>query len=496
MQALSRRAAIAAAASALAIVATAPSAHADSLVYVKGGNVWISHGDGSNPKQVTGAANTWSWPTEDDAGHILVAGGAESVNAGVEDTAGSQIYRLDQQGQSLSAPQLTPGSSSTGSCPTYPPQSLRVAPDGQHYAYHAFFCDHFITEIGTVGGSGFTSSEYMSDFVDPYWVSNSDFVASRGGEPLVDSDGEWWVHELGQQIDYGYNWFGDPANYASEGGWATGFDGIAVSRDGTKVATVEDDAANWLGAAHQVAVRLWSAGGAPSSANPSPATPSFECELDLGGDPSSTDWFDNAGPTFSPDGTRLAFAEPDGIHIANVSNLANCATVTAPLVIPGATQPFWSAANEAANAGYVSPGGGNTGGNGGPPAAQPKISSLGMHPKRFRVTGAHPGAMLQFKLAEAATAKIAFARASTGRKHGRRCVKATRRNRHAEKCTLMRTIGSVRTSASSGINRWKFTGRLHNRKLSPGRYLLTVSAVDAAGRRSSPKSTWFTVLGH
>jgi hypothetical protein len=55
-----------------------------------------------------------------------------------------------------------------------------------------------------------------------------------------------------------------------------------------------------------------------------------------------------------PDGTRLAFAEPDGVHVANVSNLSNCASVTAPLVIPGATQPSWSAADEAANA-YVAP---------------------------------------------------------------------------------------------------------------------------------------------
>src|SRR6185437_13421308 len=80
------------------VVWVAPIASADSLVYMRDGEVWIAHADGSDAKQVTGQANNWSWPTEDDAGNILVAGGQGGVRAGVEDTPGSEIYRISQQG--------------------------------------------------------------------------------------------------------------------------------------------------------------------------------------------------------------------------------------------------------------------------------------------------------------------------------------------------------------------------------------------------------------
>jgi hypothetical protein len=284
----------------------ASSAHADSLVYMKGGNVWISHGDGTSARQVTGGPNTWSWPTEDDTGHILVAGGAGGISAGMEDTPGSEIYRLDQHGASLAAPQQTPGSFSTVSCPTYPPVGLRVAPDGQHFAYHSWFCDHNIVELGTVGGNAFTSSDYIQDMVFPAWVNSSEYLVSRGGDPgfgTCDPPNshytcEWGGRTVGQDVNYWYPWFADTA------GSATGFDGEAISRDGTKFAVVEDDGADWLGAAHNVEVRLFSApSGVPGPAADTTPAPTFKCQITLPADPSSTLWYYDAGPTFSPDGT-------------------------------------------------------------------------------------------------------------------------------------------------------------------------------------------------
>ncbi len=499
----------AAAAAALTTALFTSSATADSLVYMKGGNVWIAHGDGSNPRQITGGPNTWSWPTEDDAGNILVAGGQEYVSGGVEDTAGSQIYRLNQQGGSLATPQQTPGSMSTVGCVTYAPVSLRVAPDGVHYAYDSWFCDHFITQIGTVGGQGFTSSEYMSEFQFPYWVDNSEFVISRGGPPLQDSDGEWWVHVLGQSYDHGFNWFGDPATYAGDpGGWATGYDGIAVSRDGTKAATVEEDAANWGGAAHNVVIRLWSAGGAPTPSHQTVTAPTFKCQFNLGGDPSETFWYYSAGPTFSPDGTRLAFALPDGIYIADVSNLDDCSSVTANLVIPDATQPFWSAGNEAPNAGYVPPAGGGGGGTGGGTTAHdstaPVIGALTMRPSRFAVAAqATPmsakkrrrspkGSTVRYTLSEPATVTLTVEQSLKGHKKGRRCVKGSKR--HARSCTLAIAKGTLTRHGQSGANQLGFSGRLGRKKLSPGSYTLVVRATDAAGNHSRKKSVHFIIL--
>jgi hypothetical protein len=55
-------------------------------------------------------------------------------------------------------------------------------------------------------------------------------------------------------------------------------------------------------------------------------------------------------PTFSPDGGRLAWAEDDGIKVVTVPSFAGgCttdgATPTAPLVIPGGSQPDWGPAD-------------------------------------------------------------------------------------------------------------------------------------------------------
>src|SRR3954447_23717323 len=85
---------------ALAAAAIIPSAaRADSLVYTKAGNVWISHADGSDPRQVTGTQNNWAWPSQADDGTIFVAGGAVRVNPDGSDSDGStEIYRYDQNG--------------------------------------------------------------------------------------------------------------------------------------------------------------------------------------------------------------------------------------------------------------------------------------------------------------------------------------------------------------------------------------------------------------
>ncbi|HKN94419.1 MAG TPA: hypothetical protein VJU60_08815 [Thermoleophilaceae bacterium] len=503
MRAPARRAAILAAALAITPVLFASAAHADSLVYMNGGNVWISHGDGSNPRQVTGGPNTWSWPTEDDSGNILVAGGQENINAGIEDTAGSEIHRMNQQGAELSAPQQTPGSMSSVACPTYPPVSVRVAPDGQHYAYHAFFCDHFITFIGTVGGAGFTDGEYMEDFMFPYWVNNSAFLMTRGGVQFSTCDTstgdscEWWTHDLGDATNNGWPWFSDDASSAS------GFDGIAISRDGTKFASIEDDGANYGGAAQNVELRLWAASGAPTNATGGNAsTPTLKCTLNLPDDPQSTLWYYNAGPTFSPDGTRIAFAEPDGVHIADVSNLNSCPS-SAPLVIPGATQPFWSGANEAANAGYVAP---TPGPQPGPvrDTTAPVLGSLGISPKRFAVgkkatalsakkKHSHQGAMVRYTLSEPARVSFAVERSAKGHKKGRKCVKAGKRS-HGKACVLWVKQATLTRAGISGANQLAFSGRLGHRKLAAGSYELVAQAVDAAGNKSAKKVVRFTIV--
>ena len=63
-----------AAASIVAVAAVAAPAAADSMVYVKDGNVWLANADGSSPYQVTldgTAANPYESSSEADDGTIV-----------------------------------------------------------------------------------------------------------------------------------------------------------------------------------------------------------------------------------------------------------------------------------------------------------------------------------------------------------------------------------------------------------------------------------------
>jgi len=74
-------------------------------------------------------------------------------------------------------------------------------------------------------------------------------------------------------------------------------------------------------------------------------------------------------PTFSPDGSRAAFAVGDGVHVVTVPDLsAGCTTTgaspTTQLLIAGATQPDWGPADAPSSRPGGSGGGGTPGGGG------------------------------------------------------------------------------------------------------------------------------------
>ena len=55
----------------LLLAALPAAAHADSLVYVNSGAVWISHSDGSAAREVVATANNWTWPSRGRRRHDL-----------------------------------------------------------------------------------------------------------------------------------------------------------------------------------------------------------------------------------------------------------------------------------------------------------------------------------------------------------------------------------------------------------------------------------------
>jgi sugar lactone lactonase YvrE len=105
------------------------------------------------------------------------------------------------------------------------------------------------------------------------------------------------------------------------------------------------------------------------------------------------------------------------------------------------------------------------------------------------------GTRVAFRLDEAASVRFTVERALPGRRAGGRCVKPTRRNRRARRCTrYVPRRGDFAIPAAEGLTAFRFTGRLRNRRLPPGRYRMVAVATDAAGNASAPKRAGFRVV--
>jgi endonuclease/exonuclease/phosphatase family metal-dependent hydrolase len=134
----------------------------------------------------------------------------------------------------------------------------------------------------------------------------------------------------------------------------------------------------------------------------------------------------------------------------------------------------------------------------------PVVSAPRVAPSRFRLGSALPrisrrtpvGTTISFGLSAPARVTLAFARpAQPGRWVGGRCVAPSQRNRGRRACRRPLPAGSLSFNGNPGRNRVRFQGRLSRRKtVRPGRYTITITATDAAGNQSQPRSASFTVL--
>jgi glucose/arabinose dehydrogenase len=133
----------------------------------------------------------------------------------------------------------------------------------------------------------------------------------------------------------------------------------------------------------------------------------------------------------------------------------------------------------------------------------PTISALRMQRRRFAVArgataltaAVRRGTAWRYTLSEAAQVAIRIDRLLPGRRVGRRCLAATRARRARPRCTRALLRGTLRrTGVRAGRRSTPFTGRLGRRALALGRYRATVTATDAAGNVSRPRSITFRVL--
>jgi hypothetical protein len=335
----------------LALAVAVPAASADSIAYVKDGDIWLSTSDGSRQYRVT-ATGGYSDVSQADDGTMI-------------GLYGVRLHRLSRSGRVL-ADFDTPVSD-TRPAPAktfYGPYDPAISPDGRKVAYTYYymtqsqsptcFPPQCVTTINE-GGTGYSWADRQTGWDDPAlgkhsgwrnpsWVDNdtvmiSDPTHAFNYDVILDtiSDGD-----SGNLV---HGWFSDmvEGNPHMSGG--------DVSRDRHKLAFATGSGDSTL-TVYSVPTfpTTFRDGDAPVSTRPSP------CYRYSG--PSGA----YSTPTFAPDGNRLAWSEKSGIKIVTVPSFAGgCtttgATPTAPLVIPGGKNPDWGPAAVPAGRGAHAGGG-------------------------------------------------------------------------------------------------------------------------------------------
>jgi hypothetical protein len=305
------------------------AAASGSIVYLKGGRVWIAHADGTHTRKFTLHAFNWSSPSEANNGTIVVAGGHSDS---------SEIYRFRPDGNQIGGPIPTWATFSSPSCPTFPPLSVEVSPDTTKIAYGIWECGSgSYTALWTPATSTKLNFPHQHvgqmDFYEPHWVSNTTFLVSHAGPTVTDSQARWYTHGVTQADDVGYKGWNEPAMTG------TGAQGV-IDRTGDKLAVFEDDAADWLNGKPRN-VRLWLYG---TTGPKIPTNWTKRCVIKLPAAQISKPLF--LHPSFSPDGKRLIWGDNRGVEEASVANPGKCSSYRPHLLIRGGSEPFFSAGTE------------------------------------------------------------------------------------------------------------------------------------------------------
>lgn len=373
---------------AIALLLLPAAAHADSIVYTKAHDVWVSEPDGSSARQLTTDGGYQS-PTQADDGTILVQ-------------RGTRFLRLDRSGRVLA----TIDSVLTGKPATVSavgPFDPVISPDGTKVAYwlgmYSSWTDYGNniewTRTGSVvvwqdarDGKILGTTHY---YEEPSWLPGSD------GALLFDETNALTAQVVAVGVGEDHTkirqWFHDsdtkPANEEfwkpiGSGELTRAVDRLAVLRGGTHIGNggLSEGTGNTIAT---YGVHL-------------PGPPTMECIISdaVGGR--------FGRPTWSPDGTSLAWQEGNGIW--SIALGRDCSG-TQKLVIPGGAEPDW---------GPASPTGGSPG-----PGPGPGPGPAGSAVRVPRSLGA--GGRLKISVTCAGACRAT----ATARASGRVVAKATRR---------------------------------------------------------------------
>jgi hypothetical protein len=367
----SRRRIAGAAAALAALALAAPAvAQADSVAYIKGGNVFLATTDGAREYQVTFDGG-YSTVSQADSGRMVAL-------------RGDRIRHLERDGRVI-ADINTPVSTTQDPTMQFKgPFDPAISPDGKRVAYTYYwqyigqdpYCNPstgcYLKRL--YHGTAFTDPNRLtawdepgfkrrSGWIDASWVDNDTVLLS---DPYVQPNEDTVLWSPSAADDSGLKrWFADHAFLGK-------VKDSTMSRDKTAIATVVDDGqkisiGNTVGGLH-------------------PDYPA-RCAMVQDEDPNTK----VSSPTFSGDASKMFWAEnTDGVHMATLPKFTakgECPKFTdgGKLLVAGASNPDWGPADVPAPRqvpGPGVPGPGNPGpGNPGPgtggtqnPGASAKLS--------------------------------------------------------------------------------------------------------------------------
>jgi WD40-like Beta Propeller Repeat len=322
---------------ALALVVAAPAA-ADSISYLRDGNIWLTTPDGSRQFQVT-TSGVYSYASQADDGTFVAL-------------MGERLHRLSRDGKVL-ADFDTPVSDGPKKGPNenyfMGPYEPEISPDGKLVSYgYAWYHERFdytcnCIRYGTDSGTAITYPDRQTsweEFGGPLtgwmfasWMTNDTLLRSYAGRAFAE---EAVVNRVGpgkgddDMIGWLDSTFDMDEVYQLR-------DGEITSR-GDKAAFVSYDVAHH-GESYRSGfnrIRVYRMTGPP------PARPEACFYLD---GPDQPDMM--SSPSFSPDGSKLVWQYGGGISIADIPDLSGGCQSPARFdeLLPVGAQPDWGPAD-------------------------------------------------------------------------------------------------------------------------------------------------------
>lgn len=327
----------------LALAIPAAPAAADSIAYIKGGDVWLATPDGTRQVQVTRTGG-YAYVSQADDGTMIALAPRE------------RLHRLSRTGEVLAdfATFVSDGAPTSGPVNEFHgPFAPEISPDGKLVAFEWFNesyengnncttssvppCQVLTSRhgVGVTRSDGFTGFEefgLMTGWIAPAWTSNTTLLRSGAGVSM-NEDAVFTTVGQGKGDSELKRWFWDERGI--------GVDEVEMTRDGHAVVGIAGFSDELL----RVYRPLFDPATAPAQDMRAFAknTPVVEQCLEFTGPAGGR--FET--PTFAPDGRGLAWAAGDGVHVTTVPDLASgCAPAQAErLVLPGARFPDWGPAD-------------------------------------------------------------------------------------------------------------------------------------------------------